>query len=143
MHGNDPWMFQARDDLRFTNHSVAQICGELRCVEDFDSDETIKLAIFSQTNYTHPATSELFHKRVLRRTKIRLAHDAAQVFQFVVRKPPHSAFDSQQRACFSAKLFVSSGYLAQLFENDAAKVATCGSEIVVDCHGIESEVSGE
>src|SRR6185369_8887494 len=91
MHGNNTGMFQARDDLRFTNHSVAQICGELRRVEDFDSDETIKLAIFSQTNYSHPAASELFHKRVLRRTEIRLTHDAAQVFQLVVRKPSHFA----------------------------------------------------
>src|SRR6187549_1710585 len=82
-------MLEARDDLRFTNHPVAHVFINIRCVEDLDSNEPIKLAIFSETNYSHAATSELFHKRVLRRTEIRLAHNVAQVVQLVVGKPLH------------------------------------------------------
>src|SRR4029078_7873077 len=89
MRASDSGILEARDDLRFTNHPVAHVFSNIRCVEDLDSNEPIKLAIFSETNCPPPATSEFFHKRVLRRTEIRLAHNVAQMFQLVAGKPLH------------------------------------------------------
>jgi hypothetical protein len=115
----------------------------LRRVEYLDRDQPVELAIFGEINRAHAAACELFDKRVLGRTEVRITDDGAQDDSTCRQKATSFDVDSEQRASFSTKLFVSRSDLAQLFQNDATKVATRGGQIVVDCRRLESEFFSE
>ncbi len=77
-------MFKAGDDLRLTNHPVAQVFSDVGRVEDLDREETVEFTIFSEIDSAHTTARELFHERILRRAEIRLGNNAPQIVQLVV-----------------------------------------------------------
>ena len=133
-------MFKTRDDLRFAKHPVASFFSDVGCVENLDRDQTIDY-IFSEIHCAHTTTPELVTNLYF----VALKSGSLTTLRRCVNLSSESHFISPQlpqQARFSAKLFVSGGYLTQFVEHDATEV-TRGGEIVVDCRRLELEVLGE
>jgi hypothetical protein len=81
MNRDNPWMLEAREDLRFPNQAALQFAAAIRRVEDFESYAAIELFISRRINDTHAATSDEFKQRVSDSVQVREIADASQAVQ--------------------------------------------------------------
>ena len=90
VHRNDPWMFQARQNVRLSLQTGRELAAGIRDVENFYRHPPAERRILGQIHRAHATAPDAIDQAITRSGEIRLGPHQTQSRDRLIRKPVHA-----------------------------------------------------